>query len=327
MLVFLTQMAQAQSFVVTIDPQLADQAGIDPSGAESSIHDAADGALKLGDQTAFLAQMANANAFVTKGMGVDYASNPQRFVFGASIGSAVNGVGPSFGHGDAALPEGGYSFQLSGMAGLNLGILAGEKSPLRHVVLSVNGLVLSKKLGPFDADMQNLGAHIQIKLTPRINGPVVEWGGLDFTTGYELSHYQLNLTQSIPVESDALRWDATGSMDLSTTTTSVPLEVSTNLRILVASVYAGGALDMRLAGDSTASVELGGDINTQLNGQDFTIGTVKASMSSTGYAAEMVPRIFVGAQLNLAPVKAYGQLNIGPQDKSFGGHIGIRFAI
>ena len=118
--------AMAQQVTVTVDPEVAQQVGIDPTEVQQQVSERISGAFRLPDQTEFLRQMADANAMASKGMGVDYATNPQRFVVGASFGSAVNGVGATFLRGTDTLPEGGFSVQLSAMGALNLGLQIGR---------------------------------------------------------------------------------------------------------------------------------------------------------------------------------------------------------
>lgn len=329
MWVTLVAAAMGQTFTVSFDEQAASSLGLDQADLdeiEADIEAAAEGNLKLGSQAEFLSQMAAANAMSTKGMGVDYASNPQRFVVGGGFGPSVNGAGVTFKRGDATLPTGGYALQLSGLAGINLGIAAPDDSPLRRFMVYANGLVLKGQAGVFDADMANLGAHLQIKLIrPPHRGPV-EWGGLDLTSGFETSRYRLELAQSIPIPADPVTWDATGRMDITASSRSVPIELSTNLRVLVATVYLGGAIDMRLGSTASTDLEITGPLSAEYNGQSGDIGTVTAQLNETGSAGSYVPRLFGGAQVNVAFFKVYGHLNVG-LDHSFGGHIGARFAL
>ena len=318
--------AQAQSLVVDIDEQKASSIGLDAASLEAEMEEAANGQFRLPSQEEFLSQMAAANSLSTKGMGVDYASNPQRFVVGASFGPSVNGAGASFGRGDGTLPTGGYSLQLSAMAALNLGAFSPDESALRRFVLSANGLVLSGKAGVFDADMSNFGAHLQIKLIRPPHKGAVEWGGIDLTSGIELSSYRLELSQSIPVPTDSMTWDATGKMSVTASSTSVPIELSTNLRLFVATIYLGGALDWRMNSTASTDLSLGGPLTAEYEGQSEELGSVSAQLNSTGAAGQYAPRLFAGTQVNILFFKVYGHLNVG-LDKSFGGHIGARFAM
>jgi hypothetical protein len=328
MIIALFSMALAQQVKVQVDPQLAAQAGVDAAEVQQLVSDTVDGTLHIEGHEEFLTRMANANALSTKGMGVDYASNPQRFVVGASFGSSENGMAPSLTWGPEQLPEGGYSVQLSLMAALNLGFLSGDGSVLRRFVLSVNGMALKGKTGVFEAEMQNLGAHLQVKMIRPPHKGIVEWGGLDLTSGYELSNYHLRLSQTMPVKAEGLRWDASGQFTLESNASTVPIELSSNMRISVVGLYTGLGWDFRLGGSrATTDLSLGGPIQVSYQGKEQRLGRVDASMVTHGLAASGSGRIFGGVQANIFLVKVYGQLNWGPFDKSFGGHLGLRVAL
>lgn len=302
------------------------QYGVDTADIEQQMNTAIGGQLKLDGPEAWLGQMAAANALATKGMGVDYASNPQRFVLGGSFGSAVNGAGVTFVKGDTPLPEGGFAVNASAMGALNLGILAEDDSFWRRVVISANGLMAGGATGPFDADFYNVGAHLQVKLIRPPHKGVVEWGGLDLTGGYELTSYALTLTQAIPVETNGLTWDATGSFDVRANAQTIPLELSTNLRVLVVTVFAGGAVDYRMVAVSAGEATLGGPLSVSYEGQQKEIGRIDATLGVTGQVGDYVPRVFGGAQINVLMVKVYGQVN-ATLDEGFGGHLGVRVAL
>ena len=212
------------------------------------------------------------------------------------------------------------------MAGLNLGFLSPDESLLRRLVVSVNGMYVGGKTGPFEADLYNLGGHLQVKLIRPPHKGVVEWGGLDVTTGYELSSYALHLTQALPVDAEGLRWDAVGNFDVVSTSETIPIEVSTNLRVFVVSAYVGLAGDLRRTAYATGDLSLAGPLLFTKNSQEKEIGTVEASLGSRGDALGFASRGFVGAQINILPVKLYGHLNMGAED-TWGGHIGIRAAL
>lgn len=317
--------AWAQEITFEFDERAA-QYGVDTTSVEAQMNDAIGGQLKLDAPQAWLEQMAAANALTTKGMGVDYASNPQRFVVGGSFGSAVNGAGVTFVKGEAALPEGGFAVQAAAMAAVNLGAFAKDESFFRRFVLSVNGMKAGGATGPFHADFYNVGAHLQIKLVRPPHDGVVEWGGIDLTGGYELSSYALTLSQEIPVETDGLAWDATGRFDIAASSQTIPLELSTNLRVFVVTAYAGGGVDLRQTAIAVGDASLMGPISVDVQGTPQQIGTAGVSMGLTGQAIGYVPRAFVGAQINVFFVKIYGQIN-GTLDEGFGGHLGARVAL
>ena len=324
--------AQAQQITVTIDSAVAEEAGVDVQEVEDAINGAIDGQLHFDDLSGYMTEMANAAVLSTKGMGIDYATNPQRFVVGGSVGTAVSGAGIQLGRGAETVPEAGFAFQLSGVAGVNLGVMSSDESFLRRFMIYVNGMALNTQLDPFTGSLLNLGAHAQMQiLRPGGRKGIFEWGGLAASTGFEYASYQLVLSQPLPVESDYLTWDAVGTYDVHATAASIPVELSSNLRISVATVYFGGALDINQGSDAETSVQLKGDLITNVTGEDVTLGTVGAKASLGGVGTAFFPRAFAGVQVNIYPVKIYVHANAATDldlsRLSFGANAGLRFAL
>ena len=182
--------ALAQSFTVTLDPGASDIPGFDADAMVSEMEGVVNSELKLDGQKKYLEQMANANAIATRGMGVDYATNFKKLVFGGSAGSGAAAAGLQLGSGDSLLPDFGWSAQMSVMAGLNLGLLAGKDSALNRVRIFGNGMAFKfPSSDGFQGSMVNYGAHLQVKIVGPLELKVVEWGGIDLTAGYEGSTY------------------------------------------------------------------------------------------------------------------------------------------
>lgn len=319
--------AQAQQIVIQLDQQKADQLGLDASALEADLSEQMGDQLKLDNQQEFLQQMGAANMMATKGMGADYASNPQRFVLGGGVGTAVNAAGVRFGRGSEGLPAGGFSFQAALLAGLNLGAFSSNESAARRFMIYVDGLVAETNPDPFHASASNLGAHLQIKLIrPKKHEGLLEWGGLDVTTGYEYSHYRLALSQDLPVLAESLAWESTGTLQIETDSTSIPIELSTNVRLFVISAFVGGAVDISNSAITDSEMSLDGPIMVDYDGGRENIGSASVSLVDQGDAAGVTGRLFGGAQVNIFMVKVYGHLNVG-FDNSFGGHIGGRIAM
>ncbi|MSP57093.1 MAG: hypothetical protein EXR69_16070 [Myxococcales bacterium] len=320
-------LAAAPNVTVNITlPAAAQQAGLDEAAMEQALSDAIASELHMVDLSAYMDQMANANVLSAKGLGVDYASNMQRFELGGGIGTAVNGAGFAFTSGEG-LPETGFALQIGLMGGLNLGVLSGKDSALRRIRLYVNGMSATTKRDPFSATFLNYGGHLQIQLLKggkKTSG--VRWGGLDLTSGYEFSSYALALGKALPVSSGDLTWDASGTMTLKATAESIPVELSTSFHIFVVTGYFGAAGDTNLSGTSEAEIGIEGPISLMFNGADQAIGAASAAVNQGGVASTFTTRVFAGAQVDIVMVKLYGQLNV-TLDKSVGGHLGVRVAL
>ena len=205
--------------------------------------------------------------------------------------------------------------------------------------LYVNGLTMRLPSDrQFGGQMANAGAHLQIKLVEgNPDAKAVEWGGLDLTSGFEYSAYSFDLRQDdLPIEAPMggngnVTWTANGKYNINSDVLAVPVELSTNLRVFVVTVYLGGAYDYNMGtGDSRA--ELSGPIDGQLLAPDGStvdgeLGTASISATAKGSAVPHVGRIFVGTQANILMVKIFAHLNAVPQNGAVGGHIGARVAL
>ena len=323
--------AAAQQVVITIDPQMASQWGLDTASIEADLSGAVNDQMHTDEIETFVGQMADANLLSTKGMGVDYASNPQRFVIGGGLGTAVNGTGIQLGKGGDGLPSGGFAFQAAVMAGLNLGAFAEDDSFFRRVLIYGNGLAANTNGTPFTGRIENLGAHLQFQLAKPHAGAVLEWGGLAFTTGYEWSRYSMYLSEPLPIEAAPVKWDATGDLTIASEASSAPFELSTNLRILVVTVFVGIAADVNKGAAASTEIALSGDITTVQQGETYVLGNAAVTAGVTGAGAAMLPRAFGGIQINILPVKIYSHVNIASdpyfERMGFGAHAGVRVAM
>lgn len=326
MLLLLVSLARAADVTVEVTlPAEAQQAGLDADALETELARTIGDQLRVVDLGAYMDQMADANVLSAKGMGVDYGSDMQRFAFGGAFGSAVNGAGAALDGGTArGLPETGFALQIGAMAGVNLGALAGKDNALRRFKLYVNGMRARTDRAPFSATFLNYGAHAQVKVVKggdKTDG--VRWGGLDLTGGYEYSSYTLELREGMPITSDPLSWDATGTYTLSAAATSVPVELSTNLHVFVATVYGGLGYDQNLSGGASSTIGVSGPVTLTYQGRTEQVGSASVQVRQDGTVSPSTVRAFVGAQADVVFVKVYGQLNV-TADRSFGGHVGVR---
>jgi len=319
----------ATGMSVNIDPTLADKYGLDAGGMEDALGGSIQEELHLGDASAFLGAMADASALATKGMGVDYASNFEKFMVGMSLGSGVSAGGATFNKGGQELPDYGFSFQMAGTVGVNMGLLSGGEGFLSRIVLFGHGMTLNTSGDTFGGNLLNYGGHLQLRLIKPQDAEVVAWGGLALTGGYEYTAYRLDLQQGMPITAPSsgldMTWDATGDYVMKASSESFPVEVSTNLRVLVATAFVGAGMDFN-TGTATTAMELSGPIQADVMGESRVLGDATVSTIHSGQAGPSFPRVFGGLQLNVFVLKVYGQVNIG-LDEGFGGHAGVRVAL
>lgn len=318
--------ALAQDVTFNWDPNTT--GGVDTNAIEAEMGPAITDNLRLGDMDAYMASMANAAAMSTRGMGVDYASNPEAFVLGGSFGAGGHSAGFPPSQGDSLLPQAGIATQLTLMAGMNLGVFTKEEDAfLNRVRIYVHGLALQSPAdGNLKGKLSNYGGNLQLQVLKKKSlAGAVEWGGLAFTTGAEVASYQLALAQPLPVESGGTSWNAEGTYDIKASALNVPIEVSTNLRVLVVNAFVGGAVDIQ-PGSAESTLALAGPLSVDANGSTVPLGDVTVSMTGTGETDFLTPRLFAGGQVDIFFVKLYGQLNLAT-NYAAGAHLGVRVAI
>ncbi|MEQ1565618.1 MAG: hypothetical protein ABMA64_08270 [Myxococcota bacterium] len=329
-MIWFAGVAAAQSVVFDLNDQEAQQLGLDAAQIEDELGGALGDQLNLVDTAGYLASFAGADAIALKGMGVDYASNPRKFTLGATVGSAVADVPLTFVRSPTTLPDGGYAFMASAHAGLNLGALTPSDDWLDRVIVYGNGMKFSPPGNRnFQASLYNFGGHLQVKVVGPFDLKAVEWGGFDVTVGYEKSFYQLELNRALPLTHSVapakFTWTANGNYQMSAVADTVPLELSTNVRLLMLTAFGGGAVDVNGA-TATSTASLAGPVDAEVAGESANLGTASVSLEGTGDAARLVPRAFVGAQLGFGPAKLYGQLNVA-SSQTYGGFLGVRLAM
>lgn len=302
-----------------------------------------DGLFQASNVSSFLKGFQNAQNFSTKGLGVDYASEATLAEVGATFSFASNldkAYKPSGSYTDPPLAGGGLNFSL--MGGVGLGLIG-----LDPVMIFGNWFKGSASLGQLDGDYSNWGLHGQLRLL----GPsrsasatklLVRWGGIAITSGADYSrltlstHKQIKSTISIPSslvaggsEPVALASDVNGNLNftLSQTTWSVPIEVTTSLRLLsLVTVYGGFGMDFQLGGGSDMNIAMD---NASVTSKGTSLGTV--SVHAAGHASPSTARLreIVGVQLSfLDLVRFFTQVNVtGDSPVLTSIALGLRLAI
>lgn len=333
LLVVRTARAQPQVHVqVTEGPgaQFAAQAGL-PSAA--ALQTQLEGELnslfqtyRLGD---YLRSFADAQAFASRGMGVDYASNFRWFTVGVVGNLSLNvqdGYVPKDTHSQPAV--GGVAPNATLMAGVNLDALG-----LGPIKLYGNWFSRSDTIDDFDVHLSNWGVHAQLKLfgpgSEGLLNALLRWGGIDITTGVEHAHTTFVLSQgwkrniSVGAAGTAgspfVALESTGQFTVDMHTLDVPLEVTTNLRLLyILSLYGGFGFDWQLDGRSDMVLNLNGTMTgvTTSNGQQqrVSIGTAAVTASDAVTPSASRLRWLLGLQANVLFVKLFVQLNLVTQN-------------
>jgi hypothetical protein len=340
--------AAAVDVTVNLQPgpgaQYAEQVGLSLPQLEAQVADELRRYFQLYRLDDFLRGMGEGQAFTSRGLGVDYASDFDLFSIGAGANLAFNLDSAYEGQRDSAkLVDFGRGINVSLMAGLNLAPLGA--SPF---TVFANYFSFSHDLGAFDVRSTNFGFHLQAQLLRSrgrgLVGQIVRWGGLDFTTGIEHEKAVLalggDLGGALPLSQVSaaaaganVRADASGQISFYTRALTVPFELSTNLRLLsLVSLYAGVGYDLKLSsavdGFINANARLTGRVPNPNGGQTSTeVGTAQIRVTHLARLPPNAVRVLGGVQLNLFVVKLFIHGNVLIRDPvltSLGG--GVRLA-
>lgn len=333
--------AQNVDVRVTLNPQirdqLASQLGITEEALADGVRQSFAAVYSVADVAEFLRMSANAQSFANKGLGVDYSSKPDGFIFGfaanltADAGSAdLASLADSLsGNLERAVPVAGGA-QLSVMAGYNF-----AKAGLPGLTAYVNGLVYPMSYSQLDGSFWNVGGHLQLRLFgPLGNAAVLEWGGFLVTSGFQASRMTLTLAESFEATTSfageiPIYTRSNGTLELYQQAWTIPLELTTSLQLLYfVSAYAGLGVDFQF-GNAGMNFDLQSDLETNdpLGGSTVALGTGTISVDEVGDPNRALMRVIVGLQANLGPLRVFGQLNLATADTTVGVAAGLRLVL
>jgi hypothetical protein len=266
-------------------------------------------------QTTHIAQIMQAfvdtTAFANRDLGVDYAPESGEIVFGVVAAGAIDN--------SITLPTKDSAFTnaiLNGavMAGVNLGRWG-------HPRWSVfaNGFYLSQQIDALEGDLTTVGAHVEYQIVlPRGSGGA-QWMGLFAVSGLEYAHADLFANAPIVhkftvdgtgTNSVNLTLKSTGTLQLLSNTVSVPVEVTTGVRLArVLALYVGGGADFT-GGGSTLTAGLNGTMTVTSSGDD--VGTVTISDSASQSPTTVTVHGLAGLQLDVPHFQIYVQGMVSP---------------
>ena len=281
-----------------------------------------DGLFQTSNVNSFLHDFQNAQSFSSKGMGVDYASEATLAEIGATFAVASNvekAYKPSGSYSDPPVSGGGVNFSL--MGGIGLGLIG-----LDPVMIFGNWFKGSAKVGQLDGNYQNWGVHAQFRLFgPSRNVSatklLIRWGGLAVTSGVDRANLQLSTSSSINstinVAQDTTVTVASAAATpltfvLSQTTYSVPLEITTSLRLLsLITLYGGVGFDFQLGGGSDMTIDMAAHLSGKYQGvkvDNVGDATVKVQGHVSPDTARM--REIFGVQVGIFDViRLFAQVN------------------
>jgi hypothetical protein len=197
-----------------------------------------------------------------------------------------------------------------------------------------NGFYRRAGTQSLDGGITSFGLHAQYRIAnPQLDEgaatTLLRWTGIDLTGGLEFTRWSLGIEDTIETSfqvdgsagSTSLALSEQGTYDLSSTAMTVPIEVTTGIRIaLLVSVYVGAGVDFT-AGTGKLEANLSGTMRTQ-DGRD--IGTTTITGGGDASASPFAARVLAGVQLNLWKIKVYSQVNAAATPAAASVGFGIR---
>jgi hypothetical protein len=176
------------------------------------------------------------------------------------------------------------------------------------------------------------GAHVQYKILPASQPGHVRWMGLSATTGLEYSDWTVGTTTGGSIEShfiaegpndrSSIHMSSTGTLDVNTSTTSIPLELTTGVRFFDTLVlYGGGGLDLTV-GSSEIVAQLTSALS--INADNLPIGTAVITGSDSASPSPITAHALVGFAIHTRHVRVAIQGLVAPGETAV--NIGLRIA-
>ena len=260
-----------------------------------------------------LRAFANTAAFAQRGLGADYDVDPGDIFLGA----AAAGV-----HGDVAI---GTTNELLGGSIINFSILAGANlGRWQHPrwTAFANGMYESTTIHGLEGHLLTLGAHVQYQLVQATPPGNARWTGVAVTAGLEHARWTVGTASSIeshfiaqgPAERASIHMSSTGTLDVITSTTSLPIEVTTGARLVrVLGIYTGGGLVLT-TGSSSITAQL--DSLLSINADNLPVGnaTIVGSGESSPSAASV--HWIIGAMVHTRHARVFMQGAFAPGELS-----------
>lgn len=256
---------------------------------------------------AYTKGMANATAMATTGTAVTYGSAFSMALVGVNAGLGVDlGKGNSLSDLDPKKVA-GFGAQAAVVVGFNPAAISdspwGPIDPKR-LKLFLSFMKLDRKVDTADISFSNLGVLGQYRLIAErpLGHSTLRWGGVDVTSGFRTAKMKATVVQELEVEYEdpgasgvtaTVKGPATFGADVNVF--SIPVEVSTSLRVAyVLNLIGGVATDFNF-GSSEAIANYNSNID--LNGNGNATGAL--DLGSKTKPTMINARAFAGLGFNL----------------------------
>ncbi len=231
-----------------------------------------------------LRAFANTAAFAQRGLGADYD---------VETGDIFLGIAGAGVHGDVAI---GTTNELLGGSIVNFSVLAGANLGRWHLprwTAFASGFYEATTIHGLEGHLLTLGGHVQVQLVRAAQPSRARWTGVAVTAGLEVARWTVGTASSIEShfvvegseDRSSIHMSSTGTLDMLTSTYSVPVEVTTGVRLLdVLALYTGAGFALT-GGESTIRAQLESDLTINANHIPVGTATITGSGENTPSAA------------------------------------------
>jgi hypothetical protein len=245
---------------------------------------------------------SNTAAFTTHGLGASYDVDPgERF-----IGVTVAGI-----HGDLGI--GVVNKYLAGSL-IDVAVTGGVNLKDRWTVFA-GGSYWETELYGVRGNLFSLGAHVQYKLLEGRGHPNARWTGLAVTTG--LDHVRLNVGRADTIKSRfkingrSIHMSSVGDLTVETRTVSVPLEVSTGVRLgRLFGIYVAGGMDFT-TGTTTITAALQSQLSINRD-NPMPIGEATIDAEGSSSPSSFTVHALGGIELHTKHYRLFAQSVVAP---------------
>ena len=266
---------------------------------------------------------ANTAAFTARGLGADRQSDPGTWSLAVA---ATGALATDLALGNSSHVVAGAVVNIGGIAGTSL---ARWGAPRWSVFAS--GSYEATTIHGLAGSLWTAGATAQVKLVEGTAPGRMRWTGVDASASLDLARWTVSEEQPISInfrvtgtqgQKKTIDLASTGTLAVHAGTYTVPLEVTTGVRLFdVLALYGGGGLDLTF-GTSSIDASLAG--NLTIDNDHEPIGTATIAASGTGGPDTWSVHALAGAELHTRYVRVFVQGALAPSEEAV--TIGVRAA-
>jgi hypothetical protein len=295
------------------------------------------------DVTNYLQGIANAMTLASAGIGSDYATPYKVGMLGVQLGAGIDLGKRTYNEIasqglDVSESSAGFAAQSSIVVGMTLEAVNYKSwgfTNLKNTRAYLNFFAYETQVENVNLEFRSMGAMIQYNWVrpKRVGRGVLRWGGLDLGTGLKYNSFKaetrINQTQSesttiAPFGTVTTSFDGTLALGASSYNFSIPIELSSSVRILwIWSLFAGVGADLNL-GQTSSITSITGPIN--VTGTGLT-GVEADAFLDLGQTVSPVPvnaRIFLGTGIEVIGVNVLVQVTQAVSGSLAGVSLGVR---